>query len=123
MGLSPPSTPSGLIASWATMRCSWRSIRLALIIDAFDRVIVAWTTFANANISGSDVRDMMMEAVEKRLGAIHAPHAIEHLSDDRSAYTARYKKLLAQALGFAPCITSVARPQSNGISEAFVKKL
>ena len=26
--INPSSTPSGFIASWATMRCSWRSIRL-----------------------------------------------------------------------------------------------
>jgi len=41
-------------------------IRLAFIIDAFDREIIAWTAVANTGISGSDVRDMMLEAVEKR---------------------------------------------------------
>jgi transposase InsO family protein len=44
-------------------------IRLAFIIDAFDREIIAWTAVANAGISGSDVRDMMLEAVEKRFAA------------------------------------------------------
>lgn len=34
-------------------------IRLAFIIDAFDREIIAWTAVANAGISGSDVRDLM----------------------------------------------------------------
>ena len=57
-------------------------IRLAFIIDAFDREIIAWTAVANAGISGSDVRDMMLEAVEKRFAATRAPHAIEHLSDN-----------------------------------------
>lgn len=38
-------------------------IRLAFIIDAFDREIIAWAAVANAGISGSDVRDMMLEAV------------------------------------------------------------
>lgn len=32
------------------------AIRLAFIIDAFDREIIAWTAVANAGISGSDVR-------------------------------------------------------------------
>ncbi len=36
-------------------------IRLAFIIDAFDREIIAWTAVANAGISGWDVRDMMLE--------------------------------------------------------------
>jgi putative transposase len=98
-------------------------IRLAFIIDAFDREIIAWAAVANAGISGSDVRDMMLEAVEKRFGATRAPHAIEHLSDNGSAYTARDTRLFAQALNLVPCFTPVASPQSNGMSEAFVKTL
>lgn len=48
-----------------------------------------------SGISGSDVRDMMLEAVEKRFGATRAPHPIEHLSDNFSAYTARETRLFA----------------------------
>ncbi|WP_284767276.1 IS3 family transposase, partial [Agrobacterium sp. CFBP2214] len=98
-------------------------IRLAFIIDAFDREIIAWTALANAGISGSDVRDMMLEAVEKRFHATRAPNAIEHLSDNGSAYTARDTRLFAQALNLTPCFTPVASPPSNGMSEAFVKTL
>ncbi len=65
---------------------------------------------------------MMLEAVEKRFGATRAPHAIEHLSDNGSAYTAD-TRLFAQALNLTPCFTPVASPQSNGMSEAFVKTL
>lgn len=57
-------------------------VRLAFIIDAFDREIISWAAVANAGLSGSDIRDMMLEAVEKRFGATSAPHAIEHLSDN-----------------------------------------
>ena len=98
-------------------------VRLAFIIDAFDREIISWAAVANAGISGSDVRDMMLEAVEKRFGRTRAPHAIEHLSDNGSAYTARETRLFAQALNLVPCFTPVASPQSNGMSEAFVKTL
>jgi putative transposase len=98
-------------------------IRLAFIIDAFDREVIAWTAVANAGISGSDVRDMMLEAVEKRFGATRAPQAIEHLSDNGSAYTAKETRLFAQAVNLTPCFTPVASPQSNGMSEAFVKTL
>ena len=91
-------------------------VRLAFIIDAFDREIIAWAAVANVGISGSDVRDMMLEAVEKRFGATRAPQAIEHLSDNGSAYTARQTKLFAQALNLTPCFTPVASPLSNGMS-------
>jgi putative transposase len=98
-------------------------VRLAFIIDAFDREIIAWTAVANAGISGSDVRDMMLEAVEKRFGTTRAPQAIEHLSDNGSAYTAKETRLFARAINLTPCFTPVASPQSNGMSEAFVKTL
>ena len=59
-------------------------VRLAFIIDAHDREIIAWHAVANAGISGSMVRDMMLEAVESRFAAIQAPHALEWLTDNGS---------------------------------------
>jgi len=96
-------------------------IRFAFIIDAFDREIIAWVAVANAGISGSDIRDMMLEAVERRFNALRAPHAIEHLSDNGSPYTAVDTRRFATALNLTPCFTPVASPQSNGMSESFVK--
>lgn len=66
---------------------------------------------------------MMLEAVEKRFGAIRAPHKIEWLSDKGSPYTAAATKEFASQLNLAPCFTPVASPESNGMSEAFVKTL
>jgi len=96
-------------------------IRLAFIIDAFDREIIAWTAVYGAGISGSDVRDMMLEAVEKRFAGVRAPQAIEHLSDNGSPYTAKDTRDFAAALNLVPCFTPVRSPESNGMSEAFVK--
>ena len=42
-------------------------IRLAFIIDAHDREIIAWHAVANAGISGSMVRDMMLDRAVGRL--------------------------------------------------------
>jgi putative transposase len=39
-------------------------VRGAFIIDAHDREIIAWRAVVNAGISGSDIRDIMLEAVE-----------------------------------------------------------
>lgn len=47
-------------------------IRLAFIIDAFDREIIASAAVSAAGISGSDVRDMILEAVEKRFSSTRA---------------------------------------------------
>ena len=98
-------------------------VRGAFIIDACDREVIAWRAVVNAGISGSDVRDMMLEAVERRFGTFRAPAAIEILSDNGAPYTARETRIFARQLGLKPCFTPVQSPQSNGISEAFVNTL
>ena len=85
--------------------------------------IIAWKAVANAGISGSDIRDMMLEAVEKRFGSIRARHPVEWLSDNGSPYTAIDTRRFAAQLNLIPCFTPVNSPESNGISEAFVKTI
>ena len=77
----------------------------------------------NAGISGSDIRDIMLEAVERRYGDHHAPSIVEILSDNGLPYIAKDTQIFARQLGLKPCFTSVYSPHSNGISEAFVKTL
>jgi putative transposase len=98
-------------------------VRAAFIIDAHDREIISWRAVVNAGISGSDVRDMMLEAVETRFGACQASAQVEMLTDNGSPYTARETRIFARQLGLKPCFTPVKSPQSNGISEAFVHTL
>ena len=98
-------------------------VRGAFIIDAHDREIIAWRAVVNAGISGSDIRDIMLEAVERRFGAYRAPSVIEMLSDNGPPYIAKDTLIFARQLGLKPCFTPVQSPQSNGISEAFVKTL
>lgn len=98
-------------------------IRAAFLIDAHDREIISWRAVANAGISGSDVRDMLLEAVERRFGAYQVPYAVEVLTDNGSAYTAKDTQIFARQLGLKPCFTPVKSPQSNGMAEAFVHTL
>jgi len=63
-------------------------LRIVFAIDAHDREVLAWHAMAGAGVSGSMVRDLMLEAVELRFGTIQAPHAIEWLSDNGSPFTA-----------------------------------
>ena len=75
---------------------------------------------ANAGISGAVVRDIMLLAVETRFGDIRAPHPVEWLSDNGSAYTAVETRRFAGQINLVPCFTPVASPESNGLCEAFV---
>lgn len=98
-------------------------VRVAFVIDAHDREVMAWRAVVGSGISGSEVRDMMLETVEKRFASIRAPHAVEWLSDNGSPYTAHETRMFAGQLNLVPCFTPVASPESNGISEAFVRTL
>ncbi len=88
-----------------------------------DREIIAWRAVVNAGISGSDIRDMMLEAVETRFRGYRAPHPVEMLRDNGSPYVAKDTRIFVRQLGLKPCYTSVKSPQSNGIAETFVKTL
>lgn len=45
------------------------------------------------------------------------------LSDNGSPYIAKDTQIFVRQLGLKPCFTPVQSPQSNGISETFVKTL
>lgn len=55
---------------------------MVFIIDAFNREIIAFTVLSGSEVSGSDIRDLMLEAVETRFGAVKAPKPVKHLSDN-----------------------------------------
>lgn len=83
-------------------------VRGAFIIDAHDREIIAWRAVVNAGISGSDIRDIMLEAVERRFDTCRAPPVIEMLSDNGSPYIAKETQIFARQLGLKPCFTRSA---------------
>lgn len=96
-------------------------IRIAFALDAHDREIISWRAVAGGGISGDMIRDIMLDAVVSRFDALRAPHPVEWLSDNGSPYTAKPTRDFAAALNLVPCFTPVASPESNGMSEAFVK--
>jgi putative transposase len=97
-------------------------VRVLFTIDACDREIIGWSA-TTAGVSGEMVRDLMVTCVERRFGSMKAPHTVEWLSDNGSAYIAKETAQTAMALGLRLSFTPVRSPESNGISEAFVKTL
>jgi transposase InsO family protein len=97
------------------------TIRVAFVLDTCDREVITWTA-TTSGITGEHIRDLMIEAIERRFGAVAwAPHPIEWLADNGSAYTAHETVQYAQAWGLIPCFTPVHSPESNGMAESFVK--
>lgn len=95
-------------------------VRVAFALDTCDREAMAWCA-TTGGISGEMIRDLMLEATEKRFRTARTPQPIQWLSDNGSAYRANETIDFAIRLGLVPCFTPVRSPQSNGMAEAFVK--
>ena len=95
-------------------------VRVAFALDTCDREVIAWCA-STGGISGEMIRDLMLEAVEKRFGRCVTPQPIQWLSDNGSCYRAYETIEFAVRLGLVPCFKPVRSPQSNGMAEAFVK--
>jgi putative transposase len=92
--------------------------------DCCDREIIAWRAWSGRGLPGEPVREMLIEAVEKRFGDVDAsPSALEFLSDNGGAYRAHETHAIAKQLGLTPIHTPVCSPQSNGMAESFVNTL
>lgn len=98
-------------------------VRGTFIIDAHDREIIAWRAVVKVGISQSDIRDIMLETVERRFETYRAPSVVEMLTDNGSPYITRDTQIFARHPGLKPCFTPVRSPQGNGMSEAFLKML
>lgn len=91
--------------------------------DCCVREVVAFRAWNGKGLPGEPVREMLIEAVERRFGAVEAlppGHALEFLSDNGSAYIAHDTRKIARSLGLKPINTPVCSPQSNGMAESFV---
>jgi putative transposase len=75
---------------------------------------------STGGISGEMIRDLMLETVERHLGAAHTPQPVQWFVAG-SVYRANETIDFAIRLGLVPCFTPVRSPQSNGMAEAFVK--
>ena len=91
--------------------------------DCCDREIMAWRAWPGKGLPGEPVREMLIEAVEKRFGAVEAVpegRKLEFLTDNGGAYIAVDTRSAARSLGLKPVTTPVCSPQSNGMAESFV---
>jgi putative transposase len=96
-------------------------VRIAFTLDCCDREAISWVA-TTGGIDSGDIRDLMIESVERRFGLVNQlPAPIEWLSDNGSPYTAGETRKLAREIGLLPCTTPIESPQSNGMAEAFVK--
>ncbi len=102
---------------------SGQTVTATFTKDCCDREILAYRAWEGKGLPGEPVREMLIEAVEKRFGhvdGIPEAHSLEFLSDNGGAYIAAETRQIARQLGLKPINTPVCSPQSNGVAESFV---
>jgi transposase InsO family protein len=102
---------------------SGQTVTATFAKDCCDREIMAFRAWEGKGLPGEPVREMLIEAVEKRFGAAEAMpagHLLQFLSDNGSAYIDHKTRRIARSLGLTPVNTPVCSPQSNGMAESFV---
>ena len=98
-------------------------MRVAFALDCCDREALGLVA-TTAGITGEDVRDLMVAAVEHRFSRVgRLPGPVEWLTDNGSCYLARETRRFARDIGLVPRTTPLESPQSNGMAEAFVRTL
>ena len=98
-------------------------VRVAFALDCCDREAMSFLA-TTSGVSGEDVRDLMLAAVEHRFGLVNRlPVTIEWLTDNGSCYVADETRRFARVIGLEPRTTPIESPQSNGMAEAFVRTI
>ena len=112
---------------WCSDGCEFRcedGAKLSVIFapECCDREANDWVASATG-YSGDDIRDLMLESVEKRFSDQLPATAVHWQSDNGSAHTAEQTRLFARQIGLQPVSTQVRSPQNNGMAKSFVKTI
>lgn len=97
-------------------------VHVAFSLDCCDRESMAFVARPH-DLSRHEIMELMDKTVVQRFGpfAEKIPHSIEWLSDNGGQYTAHETKAYGKEWGFIVRNTPAYSPESNGMSEAFVK--
>lgn len=106
--------------SFSIQSLNGEQVHVAFSIDACDREVLRYVS-STIGIDGEAIRDLMLESVEYRTGQNRLNSSIQWLTDNGSCYTAKKTVEFGRELGLEIRTTPAYSPESNGISEAFVK--
>jgi transposase InsO family protein len=88
-------------------------VRVAFALDCCDREAMSFLA-TTSGVSGEDVRDLMLAAVEHRFGPVNRlPVTIEWLSDNGSCYLAGETRSFARNIGLEPRTTPIESPPAG----------
>ena len=98
-------------------------IYVCFIMDCHDRECIAYLD-RDRPLLARDIQELMLRALEARFrGSRRAPREIQFLTDRGAIYRALETVQFGRHLGLKSCFTAPYSPQSNGMSEAFVRTM
>jgi putative transposase len=84
-------------------------VRIVFTLDCCDREAISWVA-TTGGIDSSDIRDLMVESIERRFGLVdRLPAPIQWLSDNGSPYTATPLVLLPRCVLDGPGVPCLCR--------------
>lgn len=95
---------------------SGQTVAATFAKDCYDREVMAWRLLEGKGLPSELVHKMLIEAVEKRVGAMEALPAdqrLEFVTDNGGVYIAADTRAMARSLGLMPVSTPVCSPQST----------
>ena len=97
-------------------------VHVAFSLDCCDRESMAFVA-RPYDLTHYEIMELMDKTVTHRFGPSveKLPHPVEWLTDNGSQYTAKETKAYGKEWGFLVRNTPAYSPESNGMSEAFVK--
>src|SRR5262245_57607423 len=101
---------------------SGERVRVALALDCCDREAMSFLG-TTGGISGDDVRDLMVAAVEHRFGSVNRLPSPSNGCPTMAAATLQVIPAASLDIGLEPRTTPIESPQSNGMAEAFVRTI
>ena len=99
-----------------------QKLRLAVIIDCADRMILAWKLQSRLNTQ--DIGELLREALFQRFAhQRQQAEGLEFLTDNGPEFISDSLQQLLKKLGLMACRTPCRSPQSNGLVESFFGSL
>ena len=105
------------------IRCfNGEKVYVAFGLDCHDRECLGYVAKPEP-LKAMDIQGLMLLCVERRFASYEAPWQVEWLSDRGAVYRALETVSMGRRLGLKSCFTAPYSPESNGMSEAFVKTI
>ena len=99
-------------------------VTATFVIDCCDRECLSLVAKSGKGLTPAMVQDALVFATKRRFGNSSENHVpVQFLTDNGAAYTSISAQAFVCRQGLIDCKTPVCSPQSNGITEAFVKIL